>query len=154
MKSVVLNGFGISIMSDVDFDVNGYNDILIGSYLSENAVLLRTKPIANMNITDVTFRPNKIRLHDKKCNNNQNSCFKVEYCVKYEGRSIRDKQLALITLEITDSKLRIDFEHGCQSRSCLSRLRLTAVSKYSGQRIERNLIEGLHDTIDIEISVV
>ncbi|CAG2110873.1 unnamed protein product [Medioppia subpectinata] len=48
----------------------------------------------------------------------------------------------------------IDFEHGCQSGKCLSRLRLTAISKYSGQRIERNLIEGLHDTIDIEISVI
>ena len=35
----------------------------------------------------------------------------------------------------------------------MSRLTLFSTSKYSGQKIEKNLIEGLHDTIDIEITV-
>ncbi|XP_054152420.1 integrin alpha-PS4-like [Oppia nitens] len=228
----VIQGFGISIASNTDFDANGYNDILVGSYLSENAVLLRTKPIATLNITNISFEPKRIQIDDNNCNNNQNSCFKINYCVQYMGKFIRDKQMILITVEITDRKVRelravlaksntkfeqkivelkanqqncfnnqlilnkpetlndiltpielkitvdiqnetttqfcsdcaiaaihsvyeyIDFNHGCQTQKCLSRLAMTAVSKYKGLPIHTNLIEGLHDTIDVEISVV
>ena len=36
-----LRGFGISIIGNKDVDQNFYNDILVGSYLSNKAVLLR-----------------------------------------------------------------------------------------------------------------
>lgn len=49
--------------------------------------------------------------------------------------------------------LQIDFEHGCHTQVCSARLTLSAVPKYNDQIIEGNLIEGLHDTIYIEISV-
>ena len=49
--------------------------------------------------------------------------------------------------------LQVDFEHGCHTQVCSARLTLSAVSKYNDQTIEGNLIEGLHDTIDMEISV-
>jgi len=57
--------------------------------------------------TLISFEPKKIRLHQKNCNNNQNSCFNVNFCVSYEGKHIGDKRSALVTLDITDSKLRI-----------------------------------------------
>ena len=36
-----LRGFGISFSSGKDIDLNNYNDIAVGSYLSGNAVVLR-----------------------------------------------------------------------------------------------------------------
>lgn len=41
LSSLNLNGFGYSFSSNVDIDDNEYNDLLIGSYLSEKAILLR-----------------------------------------------------------------------------------------------------------------
>ena len=55
----------------------------------------------------MVFNPLKIRLHEKNCNKDQNTCFNIEYCVSYNGKHIRKKQSALITLEITDSKLTV-----------------------------------------------
>jgi hypothetical protein len=68
--------------------------------------MARNKPIAKLSAT-IAFEPSKIRLHQNKCNNNQNSCANIEYCVSYDGKHIRDSQSAVITLEITDSKLRV-----------------------------------------------
>ncbi len=48
----------------------------------------------------------------------------------------------------------IDFEHGCQTKKCISLLTLNAISKYNGQLIEKNLIEGLHETVEINITVI
>ncbi len=57
--------------------------------------------------TKIYFNPSKILLHEKNCDNNQSTCITVDYCVSYNGKYIRNKQPAVITLEITDSKLRI-----------------------------------------------
>lgn len=41
LNTINLKGFGISISGKRDVDNNFYNDIIIGSYLSNKAVLLR-----------------------------------------------------------------------------------------------------------------
>ncbi|KAH7641762.1 hypothetical protein HUG17_4807 [Dermatophagoides farinae] len=48
LSSLNLNGFGYSFSSNVDIDDNEYNDLLVGSYLSEKAILLRTRPIISI----------------------------------------------------------------------------------------------------------
>ena len=121
----VIQGFGISIVSNTDFDGNGYNDILVGSHLSQNALLFRccsrkqfqtklklifrfrSKPVAIVNVTNVSLKPNKVHLDELKCNNRQNPCFDVNYCAKYSGKFVRPKQMTSVTIEISDRKLRI-----------------------------------------------
>lgn len=44
-----LKNFGLSISGDVDVDDNKYPDIAVGAYGSENAVILRTRRIVNVN---------------------------------------------------------------------------------------------------------
>ncbi len=68
--------------------------------------LNRNKPIAKLS-TKIDFKPSKILLHKKNCDNNQNTCLTVDYCVSYNGKHIRNSQPAVITPEITDSKLRV-----------------------------------------------
>ena len=75
-----------------------------------NYILPRTKPYATLFITNVTYSPPKIQVNFTNCNENKNFCFNVNYCVRYEGKHIRDKQSAIITLEITDSKKSIQQE--------------------------------------------
>ena len=62
--------------------------------------MLRTQPIARLRVTKITFKPKKIVLSQK-------SSISVDYCVEYNGKYIRDKQLASIVLEVTDRKLRV-----------------------------------------------
>ncbi len=57
--------------------------------------------------TKINFKPSKILLHEKNCDNNQNTCLIVDFCVTYNGKFIRKSQPAVITIEITDSKLRV-----------------------------------------------
>jgi hypothetical protein len=57
--------------------------------------------------TKINFKPSKILLHKKNCDNNQNTCLTVDFCVTYNGKHIQKSQPAVITIEITDSKLRV-----------------------------------------------
>jgi hypothetical protein len=57
--------------------------------------------------TKINFKPSKILLHKKNCDNNQNTCLTADFCVTYNGKYIRKSQPAVITIEITDSKLRV-----------------------------------------------
>lgn len=52
--SAPLSGFGISI-SSADIDMNDYPDLVVGSYLSNDAVVLRTQPIIEMSTSMSTF---------------------------------------------------------------------------------------------------
>ena len=49
--NIGLKGFGRSLGTGVDMDFNGYKDILVGAYLSNQVTLLRTRPVININST-------------------------------------------------------------------------------------------------------
>lgn len=51
-------------------------------------------------------------------------------------------------------EFQVEFEHGCHMKVCSSRLTLTAVAKYNGQPIAAKIVEGLHHTIDVDLTVV
>ncbi|KAG1712229.1 Integrin alpha-9 [Nymphon striatum] len=84
-----LKGFGISIARGDDIDNNKYNDLLVGSYLSQQAVLLRTHPVIEVSASikfDVPF----LDLNSTKCSHEGVSrpCFNAEVCFSYTGKHV------------------------------------------------------------------
>ena len=87
---------------------SGIRQSVISSHKYLFVSQIRSKPIATLSLTNITFIPKEISLNDTNCksNNTIRPCFQVFYCVNYTGKGIRDPQRAVITLERTDSKLR------------------------------------------------
>ncbi|XP_023217305.1 integrin alpha-4-like [Centruroides sculpturatus] len=79
-----LMGFGISISKPYDVDFNNYPDIVVGSYLSDDAVLLRTRPIVRI-FPHMEFQPRQIYPNNSTCNLTTGLCFKAILCLRYEG---------------------------------------------------------------------
>ncbi|XP_067122997.1 integrin alpha-4-like [Centruroides vittatus] len=79
-----LMGFGISISKPYDVDFNNYPDIVVGSFLSDNAVLLRTRPIVRI-FPHMEFQPRQIYPSNSTCNVTTALCFKAILCLSYEG---------------------------------------------------------------------
>lgn len=94
MTKEKLTGFGYSISGGFDLDNNQYPDLLVGAYSSDKAVVLRTRPIVNVNFT-LNFQPKYFNLEDKSCqialsNGTQTGvpCMTVQYCAKYNNINI------------------------------------------------------------------
>uniref|UniRef100_A0A914YIK9 Integrin alpha-2 domain-containing protein n=1 Tax=Panagrolaimus superbus TaxID=310955 RepID=A0A914YIK9_9BILA len=82
-----LKTFGFSVAGSRDIDDNGYPDIAVGATESNQAVILRTKPV--MQITgSVKTNKKTINLEDKLCASEfgRMPCEKVKFCVKYNGK--------------------------------------------------------------------
>ncbi|KAJ6216882.1 hypothetical protein RDWZM_008039 [Blomia tropicalis] len=71
-------GFGYSLWTRTDIDKNGYNDLIIGSILSEKVIVLRSFPIFNLTL-NVWFDRKGVNL-STFCENG-NPCFVVNYCI-------------------------------------------------------------------------
>lgn len=91
-------------------DKNFYNDVLIGSYLSNNAVLLRTKPVVIIrpeiffNATNVNVNVENCRYVDPSTRSVKiTSCVDLRYCLRYDGSYVPSSLLFNITLQM-DSK--------------------------------------------------
>lgn len=89
--------FGWSLSSKLDVDNNDYPDILIGDYLSSQAVLLRSKPVINVN-TKLMIEPEQFNIDEKNCLlqiekgvSVQVSCINVKYCFNYSGYKVDEK---------------------------------------------------------------
>lgn len=97
-----ISGFGISISRGLDIDDNYYPDILIGSYSSSSAVLLRTHPVIYLT-SKIEFDPPQITRNDTRCiyDDRKVPCFNITYCIQYSGKH------APLSLEF-DTKLKMD----------------------------------------------
>ncbi|GFV68861.1 integrin alpha-4 [Trichonephila clavipes] len=87
--STSLSGFGIHISRGFDIDQNDYPDILVGSYLSSNAVLLRTRPVIQL-APKITFSPKQINTNITNCNYQGRDvpCVNVTACLWYFGKHV------------------------------------------------------------------
>lgn len=77
----------------LDMDSNQYNDLLVGAYLSDRAVHLRSRPVVNVNAT-LEIVPSKISLEQQNCNLNDGtkvSCVYAELCLSFDGVNILDR---------------------------------------------------------------
>lgn len=105
MKNVL--GFGYSVWSKSDFDNNGYNDLVIGSLISEKVFIMRSIPIVNFNLT-LTFDRKGINLTDHSECATQNSCFRVNYCFHISSpTNLVDDLTFQVNFTISDRKLRL-----------------------------------------------
>uniref|UniRef100_A0A8C9WQA0 Integrin, alpha 9 n=1 Tax=Sander lucioperca TaxID=283035 RepID=A0A8C9WQA0_SANLU len=83
-----LQMFGQSISGNVDMDGNGYADVTIGAFMSDNVVLLRTRPVITVDVS--IFLPVSINISVPQCHEgHQNlNCFNVTVCMRFRGRQL------------------------------------------------------------------
>jgi integrin alpha 7 len=81
-----LTTFGYSISGGNDMDENGYPDILVGAYESGKVLLMRARPVININAVMQNYPP-KIDPKMIRCekDNKPNICFEVRVCFKFSA---------------------------------------------------------------------
>ncbi|XP_048247244.1 integrin alpha-3-like [Haliotis rufescens] len=84
-----VTSFGWSISKPADVDGNGYPDIAVGAYLSDSAVILRTRPIVDLH-ANVTTDPQLIIKDKSNCpaGTDADRCFLLRICFHYTGVSL------------------------------------------------------------------
>ncbi|XP_023290463.1 integrin alpha-8 isoform X2 [Orussus abietinus] len=70
--------FGFSLSEPEDIDNNGYPDLAVGAYSSNHAVVIRGKPVINVNIT--------IEIYPEALQANHVNVFFCIICIKYYGK--------------------------------------------------------------------
>ncbi|KAM9709420.1 integrin alpha-4 [Menidia menidia] len=84
-----LRMFGQSLSSGIDIDDNGYSDVAVGAFLSDSAVVLRTRPVIQVKAS-LTL-PNQIDRKVALCGDHlpQTVCFNVTVCFSVTSRRFR-----------------------------------------------------------------
>ncbi|NXG31493.1 ITA9 protein, partial [Dromaius novaehollandiae] len=86
--SPMLRMFGQSISGGVDMDGNGYPDMTVGAFLSDNVVLLRSRPVITMDIS--IFLPASINITAPQCHDGLQpvNCLNVTACFRFSGKHV------------------------------------------------------------------
>ncbi|CAI8028507.1 Integrin alpha-5 [Geodia barretti] len=90
-ESRVLKSFGYSLSSGVDVDANAYNDLVIGDYIQQTVIVLRTHSIANVSLSLSTIPNELFDYRDTStCATDFGSfaCFTLEINASYSGRGL------------------------------------------------------------------
>ncbi|KAF7641563.1 hypothetical protein LDENG_00277410 [Lucifuga dentata] len=84
-----LRMFGQSLSSGIDMDDNGYQDVAVGAFLSDSAVVLRTRPVIRVKASLVL--PDQIDRQLAPCREHgaPTVCFNVTVCVGVSSRRYR-----------------------------------------------------------------
>ncbi|XP_053184061.1 integrin alpha-4 [Scomber japonicus] len=84
-----LNMFGQSLNSGIDIDNNGYQDVAVGAFLSDSAVILRTRPVIRVEAT-LTL-PEQIDQQLALCRQHHTPtvCFNVTVCFSVSSRQYK-----------------------------------------------------------------
>uniref|UniRef100_A0A671SMS4 Integrin alpha-V-like n=1 Tax=Sinocyclocheilus anshuiensis TaxID=1608454 RepID=A0A671SMS4_9TELE len=81
--------YGSSICSLGDLNMDGYNDLIVGVFGADKAVLYRARPVISVNTT-LDISPQILNPEDKSCTlpgtTTTVSCFTVKYCLKANGK--------------------------------------------------------------------
>lgn len=88
-----LKTFGYSLSGGLDVDENTYNDLLVGAYYSDRAVLLRGRPVVNVTAT-LTTSKDSVNLEDRDCttsDGNRALCVTVKVCLSYSGVGVDNR---------------------------------------------------------------
>ncbi|XP_040066364.1 integrin alpha-5 [Ixodes scapularis] len=125
---VPLKGFGISISKGFDVDSNRYQDVLVGAYASDSAVLFRSRPIAELR-GSIKADVSMITADIGSCEvsgGDTFSCFKLISCVRYYGKFVSP------TVEV-ETELSIDVKRVADNRPVRGFMynNVTQVNKYS-----------------------
>uniref|UniRef100_A0AAX7VW98 Integrin alpha-2 domain-containing protein n=1 Tax=Astatotilapia calliptera TaxID=8154 RepID=A0AAX7VW98_ASTCA len=84
-----LRMFGQSLSSGIDIDDNGYKDVAVGAFLSDSAVVLRTRPVIQVNASLIL--PEQIDDRMALCRELKHPapCFNVTICFSVQSRHFR-----------------------------------------------------------------
>jgi hypothetical protein len=76
--------FGASLAGGIDMDVNGYPDLVVGSFASSTLAILRTRPVVSITAA-VSVSPERIDRKEVVCqaDKSSNLCFEIQVCFKY-----------------------------------------------------------------------
>nr|XP_006821909.1 PREDICTED: integrin alpha-9-like [Saccoglossus kowalevskii] len=101
-----IQSFGISISGGLDMDGNAYQDIAVGAYLNNTAVLFRTQPVINV-FPELLIEPEQINLNTTQCiyNNELVNCLIVLVCLKYSGTALPTRIVLSYRLEVEKFKI-------------------------------------------------
>ncbi|CAJ0930104.1 unnamed protein product [Ranitomeya imitator] len=83
-----LSTFGQSISTGLDADGNGYQDLAVGAFLSDSAVLLRTIPVIAL---DASLKlPSSVNRTRYECveQGHPAVCMNVTICFRYQGKGV------------------------------------------------------------------
>ncbi|RXN01830.1 Integrin alpha-9 [Acipenser ruthenus] len=107
-----LRMFGQSISGNVDMDGNGYPDVTIGAFMSDNVVMLRARPVITVEI--LIFLPVSINITAPQCHDGSQhlNCLNVSACLRFRGKKVPG-QIGLVYNLTADVTKR---EKGQQSR--------------------------------------
>ena len=91
--SAQLRTFGFALSSGIDLTDDDLSDLVIGSYASDAAVFLRSRPVVHQSTT-LKVTPDSISLENRDCigpNHIRVACVQVEFCLGYNGsRAVAD----------------------------------------------------------------
>ncbi|XP_019378406.1 PREDICTED: integrin alpha-4, partial [Gavialis gangeticus] len=115
--SNTLSMFGHSISSGIDADNNGYQDVAVGAFLSDSAVLLRTKPVV---IVEASLKhPDSVNQTNLECveNGQPAVCMNLTVCFTYKGREVPGYIVLFYNLSVdvtrkADTQARFYFSNG------------------------------------------
>lgn len=84
-----LRMFGQSLSSGIDIDANGYHDVAVGAFLSDSAVVLRTRPV--IQVKAFLTLPEQIDQRVALCHEHKTPtvCLKVTVCFSVKSRHFR-----------------------------------------------------------------
>ncbi|XP_054471000.1 integrin alpha-4 [Anoplopoma fimbria] len=84
-----LRMFGQSLNSGIDIDDNGYQDVAVGAFLSDSAVVLRTRPVIQVKASLIL--PEQIDQRLALCQEHKTPtvCFNVTICFSAKSRQFR-----------------------------------------------------------------
>uniref|UniRef100_A0A671MKQ8 Integrin alpha-V-like n=1 Tax=Sinocyclocheilus anshuiensis TaxID=1608454 RepID=A0A671MKQ8_9TELE len=81
--------YGSSVCSLGDLNMDGYNDLIVGVFGADKAILYRARPVISVNST-LDISPQILNPEDKSCTlpgtTTTVSCFTVKYCLKANGK--------------------------------------------------------------------
>ncbi|KAI4881006.1 hypothetical protein NFI96_019659 [Prochilodus magdalenae] len=83
-----LSMFGQSVSGGIDVDGNGYPDVAVGAFLSDSAVVLRTRPVVMVEASLIL--PDSVNRSVAQCKENglPAVCVNVTVCFKVQGKRI------------------------------------------------------------------
>ncbi|XP_034042014.1 integrin alpha-4 [Thalassophryne amazonica] len=84
-----LKMFGQSLSSGIDVDANGYQDVAVGAFLSDSAVVLRSRPVVRVESSLIV--PEQIDHQVAQCQEHGSPtvCFNVTICISVISRQYR-----------------------------------------------------------------
>ncbi|XP_034549699.1 integrin alpha-4 [Notolabrus celidotus] len=80
-----LRMFGQSLSSGIDIDDNGYRDVAVGAFLSDSAVVLRTRPVIQVKVSLIL--PEQIDQRVALCHEHKTPTVCINVTICFSGRS-------------------------------------------------------------------